>query len=245
MEIKEILLGLGMTHNEVEVYLTLLKSGSLSVNDIGEKSGLHRQVCYDALERLLEKGFVSYVIQNSKKYFQALNPQRLLAYLEQKKEAVQQILPELLGFTSLPKEETAIEVIKGKNVIRTILQDVINTLKKNNGELLMLGVEESKFLEEDKIAIQQYLRDLKRFNLKEKLLASSKAKLYFEGEQSEYRLIDAQYFNPNPLYIYNGKVVQVVWSNPNYAVMINNHEIYDSYKKHFEMLWEMAKPLKR
>ncbi|HLD72694.1 MAG TPA: helix-turn-helix domain-containing protein [Candidatus Nanoarchaeia archaeon] len=244
MEIKEILLGLGMTHNEVEVYLTLLKSGSLSVNDIGEKSGLHRQVCYDALERLLEKGFVSYVIQNSKKYFQALNPQRLLDHLEQKKEAVQQILPELLKFTTFPHEETTIEVIKGKNVIRTILQDVINTLKENKGELLMLGVEESKFLEEDKIAIQQYQRDLKRFNLKEKLLASSKAKTYFEGEQSEYRLIDAQYFNPNPLYIYGNKVVQIIWGAPTHAVIINSKEIYDLHKKHFQMLWERAKKLR-
>jgi len=239
--IKETLLSLGMTNNEVEVYLTLLKSGLLSVNEVGEKSGLHRQVCYDALERLLEKSFVSYVIQNNKKYFQALNPEKITDYLEKKKEAVQEILPELKKFSLLPKEETKIEVIKGKNVIRTVLQEVIKTLKEKKGELMMWGVEESKFIEEDKVAIQQYLRDLKRFKIKEKLLAEEGAKVYFSEEQSEYRLINQKYFNPNPTYIYGGKVVQIIWGNPNHAILINNKEIYDSYKKHFELLWKNAK----
>ena len=245
MEIKETLLDLGMTKNEVEIYLVLLQNGSLSVNIIGEKAGLHRQVCYDALERLLEKGFVSYVQQNKKKYFQALEPQKAIDFLDKKRESMLAILPELNKMATLPRETTAVEVVKGKNILRVILSDVIKTLRENGGELMMLGVEESKFVEEDRVIIQQYIRDLKRFNLKEKLIAAKGAKTYLEGEQSEYRLIDAKYFNPNPLYIYGGKVVQVVWSNPNYAVIINSHEIYDSYKKHFEMLWEMAKPLKR
>ena len=60
--IKEALLGLGLTSNETEIYLVLLNWGELSVNEIGSKSGLHRQVCYDALDRLVEKGFISFLI---------------------------------------------------------------------------------------------------------------------------------------------------------------------------------------
>src|SRR3989338_4643724 len=243
--IKEVLASLGMTNNEVEVYLVLMKSGSLSVNDIGVKSGLHRQVCYDALERLLEKGFVSYVMRNSKKYFQALAPEKLLEYLDEKKENVKEILPELTKMATLPREDTFIEIIKGRNVIRMVLRDVIATLKKTKGELMMLGVEETKFMEEDKIAILQYLRDLKRFNLKEKLIAKKGAKVYFEGEQSEYKIIEPEYFNPNPLYIYSRKVVQIIWGNPTYAIMITNKEIFDSHKKHFQMLWKIAEPLNK
>jgi sugar-specific transcriptional regulator TrmB len=243
--IKDVLAGLGMTANEIEIYLVLLKSGQLSVNDVGEKAGLHRQVCYDALERLLEKGFVSYTVQNSKKYFQALNPEKILDYLDEKKELVNEVMPELVKMTTLPREDTFVEVIKGKNVIRTVLRDVINTLKRTKGELLMLGVEETKFVEEDRIAIQQYLRDLKRFGLKERLIAKEGAELYFTGEQSEYRLIGAEHFNPNPVYIYSGKIVQVVWGNPTHAVMIKSKEVFDSNRKYFEMLWKIAKPLNR
>ncbi|MBU2561570.1 MAG: hypothetical protein KKD17_04680 [Nanoarchaeota archaeon] len=242
--IKDILAGLGMTANEIEIYLVLLKSGTLSVNDVGEKAGLHRQVCYDALERLLEKGFVSYTIQNSKKYFQALSPEKIIDYLDEKKEQVNEVMPELVNMTTLPREETFVEVIKGRNVIRTVLRDVINTLRKTRGELMMLGVEEARFVDEDRIAIAQYLRDLKRFGLKERLIAKEGAEIYFTGEQSEYRLIDAEHFNPNPTYIYSGKVVQVVWGNPTHAVMIHSKEVYDGNRKHFEMLWKMARQMK-
>ena len=62
--IKETLLKLGLTSNEVEIYLTLLNKGEISVNEIGSSSGLHRQVCYDALDRLLEKGVVSAIQSN-------------------------------------------------------------------------------------------------------------------------------------------------------------------------------------
>jgi len=239
--IKTALQELGLTSNEAEVYLTLLRSASISVNEIAEKSGLHRQVCYDALERLLEKGFVTFLVENNKKYFQALSPDRIVDYLEKKKESFQQILPDLKEITLLPKEQTKIEVVKGKNVIRIILRDVIKCLQENKGELLMWGVDESKFLEEDKIAIEQYLRDLQRYKLKERLLAREGAKVFFSGMNSSYRLVNKEYFNPNPVYIYSGKVVQVIWGEPLHAIIISNSEIYDSYKKHFELLWKIAK----
>jgi len=249
--IKQTLQKLGLTEIETEIYLTLLKNGELSVNDISMKTGIYRQVCYDSLDRLLEKGFISFVSKNSKKFFKALNPEKILDYLEEKnielnqlKDSVNNVLPELIPLYQFKQEETNIEVIKGKKVIRTVLRDVINSLKLKKDALMMLNVEETVFIEEDKIAIEQYLRDLKIYGIKEKLIAKKDAKIYFSGENSEYRVIDAKYFNPNPIYIYNGKVVQLIWGNPNYAVIITSKQIYDSYCKHFEMLWEIAESLK-
>ena len=74
---KEILKECGLTNNETGVYLALLQTGSISVNSIAEKSGLHRQAVYDALDRLLEKGFVNFVIKNNKKHFQAIHPEKI------------------------------------------------------------------------------------------------------------------------------------------------------------------------
>ena len=239
--IEEVLSEIGMTGNEIKVYLALLKSGQLSVNEIGTRSGLHRQVCYDALERLLEKGFVSYVVENSKKLFKALEPEKLLDYLDTKKELVKEALPKLSEFARLPKEETGVEVMKGKNVIKSILRDVLKELSKNRGELLMLGVDEEKFEEEDRIAIKQYISQMKKLKLRERLIARQGAKVYFAGSQSDYRLIEPRFFNPNPIYIYGAKIVQVIWGNPVTAVVINNKAINDAYRKYFEMLWKMAK----
>ena len=204
--IEEVLSQIGMTGNEVKVYLALLKSGQLSVNEIGTRSGLHRQVCYDALERLLEKGFVSYAVENSRKLFKALEPEKLLEFLEQKKELVKQAMPELSGLARLPKEETIVEVMKGKNVVRAILRDAVKALSEKHGDMLIMGVDEEKFEEEDRIAIKQYISQLKKLRLKERLIARRGAKVYFEGPQSEYRLINPEFFNPNPIYILTSPV---------------------------------------
>lgn len=234
---------IGMTKNEVEIYLALLNSENLTVNKISEKTGIYRQVCYDALERLLEKGFANYFIENGKKYFRALAPNKILDFLEFRKENIQKIIPELNKLTVKKKDLVNVEVIRGKNVLRNILRDVISCIKITKEDLLMIGVEEQNFEEEDEIAIIQYIENLKQLNLKERLITRVDSKVYL-GSHSEYRGINSEYFNPNPLYIYSGKIVQVIWGKPTYAIVIENEEVFDSYRKHFELLWKIAKPLK-
>src|SRR3989338_1385203 len=239
--IKETLKSLGLTTNEVEVYITLLNKGELSVNEIGMKSGLHRQVCYDALDRLLEKGFVSYILKDGKKFFKALTPDKILDYLEEQKQEFANILPQLNKMFLEEKEDTEVDVIKGKNILRTMLNDTIKTLLEKKDTLYVLGVEEEKYIEADKIAIKQYINKLQKYKLKEKLLAKESAKTFFEGSQSEYRLIPNKFFNPNPTHIYGDKVSIIVWGRPNYCIIIKNKQVADSYRKYFQMLWNMAK----
>ena len=52
-KIRTILKDIGFTSNEVEIFLVLLNGGQLTTNQLGCRSGLHRQVCYDALNRLI------------------------------------------------------------------------------------------------------------------------------------------------------------------------------------------------
>ncbi len=239
--IKETLKQLGMTKNEIEVYLTLLNKNELSVNEIGSKSGLHRQVCYDALDRLLEKGFVSYITKNNKKYFKSLEPKKILDYLNQKKEEVSAILPELNKIFFQQKEETEVEVIKGKTVIRTIYNDIFQVLKETKETLYAMGIEESKFHEFDTIAIQQHILRMKKYNLKEKLLAKETGKYFFEGKQSEYRFIPEHLFNPNPTHIYGDKIAIVIWGKPTYGIIIKSKQVADANRKYFQILWKTAK----
>lgn len=243
--IKEILRKLGMTQNEVEVYLTLLNSGELSVNEIGTKSGLHRQVCYDALDRLLEKGFVSYIIKNNKKFFKPLNPDKIIDYLDEKKLEIDSILPKLNAMFRAEREETEVEVIKGKNVLRTIYNDIFRILKEKKETLYAMGIEETKFLKFDEIAIKQHISKLRKNRLKEKLLSKQSATYFFEGPQSEYRLIPDHLFNPNPTHIYGDKVAIIIWGHPAYGVIIKNKQVADANRKYFQMLWKMAKERKK
>ncbi|MFH1784895.1 MAG: helix-turn-helix domain-containing protein [Candidatus Micrarchaeota archaeon] len=238
---RNILKEFGLTNNEVEIYLKLLMSGSVTVNVIAERTGMHRQACYDALDRLLEKGFVSFVIKNNKKNFQALPPEQLVIYADDMRSKLIQMLPELTKLRSVPKETTSVEVYKGKNVVRTILRDMLNHMKQTREPTLILGIDEGKFREYDKASTEKYISDIRKFGLKEKLLSCEGATEFFPGKQSEYRLLPKEFFNPNPTYIYGDKVVFLIWGSPMYVVMITSKEIADTSRKQFNVLWKIAK----
>jgi HTH-type transcriptional regulator, sugar sensing transcriptional regulator len=242
--IKNILRELGMTRNEVEIYLTLLNNGELSVNEVGMKSGLHRQVCYDALDRLLEKGFVSFITKNNKKFFKPVHPDRILDYLDHKKDDVTAILPKLTDMFKADREETEVEIIKGKNVLRTIYTDIMRVLLEKGGDLCAMGVQDSKALEFDEMALKQYIRKLKKSERKERLIAKESCKVFFEGGQSEYRLIPDKLFNPNPTHIYGNRIAIVVWGTPTYGIIIKNKQVADANRKYFEILWKNGKKRK-
>jgi len=237
-----------MTNNEIKIYITLLNLGESSVNDIGSKSGLHRQVCYDALDRLLEKGFVSYVTKNNKKFFNALNPDKIIDYLEEekyeidkRKKEVTKILPKLKDMFNYEASETNVEVIKGSKVLRTILNDVILTLKGTNNEIYIIGVDETQFFEFDEITFQQYIIKLKKYKIREKLLTKESATKFLSGTQSEYRMVPDNLFNPNPTHIYGDKVAIIIWGKPTYGIIIKNKQVADANRKYFQMLWKIAK----
>ena len=242
---KEILKELGLTNNEIEVYLTLLKKGSISVNDIAERSGLHRQAVYDTLDRLLEKGFVNFVVKNNKKYFQAINPEKILEYLKEKEDKFRSVLPELIELTKLPREDTFVELYKGKTIVRTVYKDIIKESEKQKGEVLISGVEERRFIEEDKIALKQHLMRLKKLKCNERILIKEGDTCFIKGPQTEYRYTPKGSFNPTPIYVYGNKLTIIIWGNPNYAIIIKNKNLADSYRKQFNLLWRISKKNKK
>ena len=78
----KILQEIGLANSEIIVYTTLLKTGSIKVGGLMREVSLHRSRVYEAINRLIEKGLVSYVIKENIKYFEASNPERLLSYIE-------------------------------------------------------------------------------------------------------------------------------------------------------------------
>src|SRR3989338_10263479 len=111
MSTQSILEQVGLTGNETKVYLALLDLGSALAGEITKKCGVNRTNVYDALDRLMEKGLASFVIQANRKYFEATPAERIIDHLEEqekeinnKKEAVQSILRDLEARRKLGKQ---------------------------------------------------------------------------------------------------------------------------------------------
>ena len=81
---------------------------------------------------------------------------------------------------------------------------------------------------------------MQKAKLKEKLLSKQSAEEFFEGSQSDYRLLPDHLFNPNPTHIYGDKVAIILWGTPMHGIIMHNKEVADAYKKYFQILWDIA-----
>ncbi|MDO8628390.1 MAG: helix-turn-helix domain-containing protein, partial [Nanoarchaeota archaeon] len=104
-----ILRELGLSDNEIKIYLHLLKAGVVTAYDISQKTGIYRVHVYDKLEKLMDKGFVTSLYQGPKKFFQAASPEKIQHYIDEKKKrleeqeiAVKELLPDLQAMMAAP-----------------------------------------------------------------------------------------------------------------------------------------------
>ena len=100
----EILRKIGLSNGEITLYSALLETGRAPVNKIHEKTGIERRNIYDILNKLIERGLITYIMENKRRLFQITHPTRIIGYLEEKKHDL-----EIVTIKDL------VEYIKNKN----------------------------------------------------------------------------------------------------------------------------------
>jgi len=232
----------GLTENETKIYLALLKLGTATPAEIAEKTGFSRSYVYDALERLLEKAIVSSILKKNKKNYIAADPKRLEELSIQRLENIQKIIPDLQKIQESVKEDISVELHKGNYVYKTLLNDIIATLKKND-EVLIFGIDDDTLLKIDPytpIHLRQYLARIKRLNIKERLITKTGNKILQEAKTTKYKFLPKSMFGNTAFEVYGNKVAIFLWGTPNHLILIENKEVADSYRKQFSVLWSKA-----
>jgi len=232
---KEVLKEMGLTENESKVYLALLDLGPSLAGQISRKTGLHRRTVYDTTERLIKKGLIGYILKNNRRVFEPSSPKRFLEVIKEKENSINEILPELLSSYTKTKEKQETNFYKGKEGLKTVLEDQIETGK----EILILGASPLAY-----DILQFYFKwfDKKR---KEKKI---KAKIVFSENIktikipfAEIRYLPEKYSSPLAINIYSDKVAIILWSKESpIAIVIKNKEISEGYRKYFELVWKIA-----
>lgn len=240
--IQQILKHIGMTDNETKVYITLLKLGPSIVANIAERSGLYRPYVYDTLERLQEKGLVSFMVKNNKKFFQGVDPSQIIEIEKERLEELKKVMPQLKKFILTPKEETKASLYSGKKVVRVVQKDVINELLEKGGESLVIGVDEKEFMKVDPIIMEQFFNQMKKNKFKERILVrEGDTYLPAQKETTQYKFLPKDFFDPTSTFIYGDKVAIVIFTEPLYGMIIESKALSRTYRKQFNLLWKIAK----
>ncbi len=144
-EITNLLENIGLTKSEIKVYLALLELGSSSTGPVVEKSGAASSKIYEVLEKLMQKGLVSFVIKGGVKHYEAASPKRLVDYLKEKEKTIQEqtksveaLLPELEMKQAMTENKSETLVFKGLKGAQTAFDNILSSCKKSD-ELIAMG----------------------------------------------------------------------------------------------------------
>lgn len=236
----EILEQMGLNKREAETYIALVELGSSLASTVANKTKINRSVTYEILEELIRKGFVSYVIRENRKYFSATDPTKLIDLLKERERRLKEVIPQLLELQKIvlkPGKER-VEIYKGKEGLKTILEDILKT-KEDFLNLGYTGVP-------SKILKHWYFHwDNKRVKLgiKRIALANPAAK----GVIKKLSLVKVRYLPedmsmPLSTVILKNKVYLILALTEPVIILIDNKDIAKAYNNYFWFMWKLCKP---
>ena len=120
----------GLNTKEATTYLSILELGEANMRQHDKKPKLKRTTLYDLVESLKEKGLISSTKRGKKILYVAENPSKLVEQMEERKQALERIVPELLsianGITNKPK----VRFFEGAEGIKEVYRDVLRYPKQ-------------------------------------------------------------------------------------------------------------------
>lgn len=242
-QLQQSLVSIGFTVNEAKVYDALIILGSCMAGQIAKLTNMHRRPVYDSLERLIEKGLVSYTLKEGKKHFQAANPERLLNVVKEEESKIREMLPELIKKYESKKPSFFAEVYEGKSGVKSVFEDILKTGKT----WYSVGTTGLGFIIMPTY-MEQYHKRRAEIGVKRKMLLANtlRGREYYKKFKSlelcTIKLLPKEIENPQTLWIYGNKVAIALLSE-DYPIifLIENEAIAKSYKGYFDMLWKQSK----
>ena len=240
MGAQKILEEWGLEEKEARVYLALLEEGEITATKLSQITVLDRTLMYQITNKLTEKGLVSFIIKDNIRYFSAADPELLLKTLKEKEKELIKILPELKAKQKKEKKETKVEIYQGRKGVYSILKKVVSDAP---AYYCMGGMSEACTIFE--VEAEAVVRLAKESKIKGKILARKEETLIL-GRNEELRFVPDHLLSSISTMIMGNKTAIFVWSEPYYAILVENDEIAKGNLATFNYLWTLGdKPSKK
>ncbi len=237
-----VLRKLGLSPGEVTVYDAILHLGSAPMNKIHERVGIERRNIYDILNKLIERGVVTYVTENRNRYFRSAHPSKLISLIEEHeselvrvKEEVSKQLPAITKLFEATRPSINSEIFRGEEGMKAAWDDMIE-----HGDIYWIGAGRympKKFPHyfaswnrkrvERNIRIHNILRGELAKEIKQPF---TKETLRFLPEEFSG--------NPTVIGIWGNKVGNFLFGDELFVFVIESKELADNYRRYHAYLWK-------
>lgn len=241
-ELQKELLATGLSENESAVYLSALELGETTVSRLAKKAGIKRTTAYLVLESLKEKGLISSLKKESASVFFAEDPKKLQSIIEERKEKIDKIMPQLLAFTNMIDKKPEIRYFDGDEGIKEVYRD---SLKYPKSEILTWFAENFSSHFEEAFFVEEYIpKRIKNKIWARAILPDNQfIREWVKNDQSHFRkskLISAEKYPISiELNIYGKNKVGIMSYEEEFAIIIESQKIHSSLKSIFEAMWNL------
>lgn len=238
----------GLSISEAEVYLRLLDGGPCLASRIASLTKISRPHIYGALNSLIKKGLASFVIRENRRYFSAAEPEKFLSVLKEKqveaekqKKAIEKLIPQLRKIPKKADEDTVVEVFKGIEGMKTIMDDILRYPK---GEQKAIGYTGGA-MRLSPIWWEKWQKIRIANRIKRRLIATRDMVSHPDVARpmTQARFLPSPYELPVSIVIYdNDKIIFFIPFEKEFVgIRVKSAKLKKSYDSHFEMLWKLAK----
>lgn len=240
---------IGLTSGETRVYLALVSLGATKTGPLAKKAEVSSSKVYKILDRLIRKGLVGHVLKGKIKYFQALEPRRLLDYLSQKEKelkqkrcSIEKILPQLELQKKIGEQKTEAIIYDGFRAVTNFFLNMVDEL--NPGETYYViggGYGETPAL---RSFFQQHHQRRAKKKIKVKMLANHNERITLVKTTylcSEIKFLPEYLITNMEIVFYKNKSFIILWTKSPLGFLIINEEAAKSFKKYFNTFWKIAK----
>ncbi len=238
MELDTLLEDLNLTSIEINIYKLLMNRGPTPAGEIAKRIGSHRRNTYDAIDRMISKGFLGYIKENNLKYFQIQDPKNLIDKLKEKQQAWEELLPKIQKDMESWKDKKETLFFRGTKGIKQVFNDIIS----HNSEVLVKATSKD---------INTFIKYFMPKFEKERISKEISLKMIFDNNTSKeikntlkiQKLCKVKYlnsFNSTPIsqYIYSNNVATILWldSEPS-VILVRGNEFANFHREQFKYIW--------
>lgn len=244
MTLEDGLAKLGVHGKQARFYLAALELGQAPVRMIAEKSGIGRTTAYDVLAKLQQQGLVSQVEKGGVRYVTAEDPARLLRILDERRQTLEGLLPELRSVYNLSTVKPRIRFYEGVEGIKTVLYDTLTCRSKQ-----LLGILSMVDLLDvpGRAEMEDYIAQRIASGISLKVLRSREKEVGNIWPTRAADLRELRYTPPGLVftmttYIYDQKVSVISSRRENFGMIIESQEFAKMQENLFMVLWQVSEP---
>jgi len=235
----------GLSENEIEIYLIILELGESTVYKIAKRTKISRPNVYDIVSKLTEKGLVTSLIKNNKKYFKPVSPQKLIDLIEEKKEELEekkeelttQTLPFLNKLYKIKETQPIVEIFMGGEGLKNIINDIIRTKKDI---WIFGGADINKLIDlVPNFLIKKLINEKKKLKIKTKMIYK-KGIEPIKGWGYSYKIFNLRESLAN-YWVYGDRTIIGIWGKHPLFIRIISQEVANSFKQNIEIIWKSKK----